>query len=91
MPSIVGLLEQHERAARRRVDGLREEADRIQAELAAGAGENGSGSEGLPLRWVVILLASLIGGAAVGRAEGLGAGVTVAIALAGFLHLVMRS
>ena len=35
MPSIVGLLEQHERAARRRVDGLREEADRIQAELAA--------------------------------------------------------
>ncbi|MFC4034452.1 hypothetical protein ACFO3J_23665 [Streptomyces polygonati] len=35
MPSIVGLLEQHEIAARRRVDGLREEADRIQAELAA--------------------------------------------------------
>nr|WTB28579.1 hypothetical protein OG781_02465 [Streptomyces sp. NBC_00830]WTB28627.1 hypothetical protein OG781_02745 [Streptomyces sp. NBC_00830] len=35
MPSVVGLLEQHERAARRRVDGLREEADRIQAELAA--------------------------------------------------------
>ncbi|RZB13739.1 hypothetical protein StrepF001_42505 [Streptomyces sp. F001] len=34
MPSIVGLLEQHELAARRRVDGLREEADRIQAELA---------------------------------------------------------
>jgi hypothetical protein len=30
-----GLLEQHELAARRRVDGLREEADRIQAELAA--------------------------------------------------------
>ncbi|MET7531776.1 hypothetical protein [Streptomyces goshikiensis] len=56
-----------------------------------GAGENGSGSEGLPLRWVVILLASLIGGVAVGRAEGLGAGVTVAVALAGFLHLVMRS
>jgi hypothetical protein len=35
MPSVVGLLEQHEMAARRRVDGLREEADRIQAELAA--------------------------------------------------------
>ncbi|MEU0040768.1 hypothetical protein [Streptomyces sp. NPDC006333] len=35
MPSVVGLLEQHEFAARRRVDGLREEADRIQAELAA--------------------------------------------------------
>ncbi|KIE22759.1 hypothetical protein LK08_33505, partial [Streptomyces sp. MUSC 125] len=35
MPSVVGLLEQHEVAARRRVDGLREEADRIQAELAA--------------------------------------------------------
>ncbi|MFI6006307.1 hypothetical protein ACIA98_39040 [Streptomyces sp. NPDC051366] len=35
MPSVVGLLEQHELAARRRVDGLREEADRIQAELAA--------------------------------------------------------
>jgi hypothetical protein len=34
MPSVVGLLEQHEVAARRRVDGLREEADRIQAELA---------------------------------------------------------
>lgn len=35
MPSVVGLLEQHEVAARRRVDGLREEAERIQAELAA--------------------------------------------------------
>jgi hypothetical protein len=35
MPSVVGLLEQHELAARRRVDGLREEADRIQAQLAA--------------------------------------------------------
>lgn len=35
MTSVVGLLEQHELAARRRVDGLREEADRIQAELAA--------------------------------------------------------
>ncbi|MFE9637370.1 hypothetical protein [Streptomyces sp. NPDC006463] len=34
MPSVVGLLEQHELAARCRVDGLREEADRIQAELA---------------------------------------------------------
>jgi hypothetical protein len=35
MPSVVGLLEQHEVAARCRVEGLREEADRIQAELAA--------------------------------------------------------
>ncbi|MGW6026572.1 hypothetical protein [Streptomyces sp. NPDC055214] len=35
MPSVVGLLEQHELAARRRVDGLREEADRVQAELTA--------------------------------------------------------
>jgi hypothetical protein len=35
MPSVVGLLEQREVAARRRVDELREEADRIQAELAA--------------------------------------------------------
>lgn len=35
MPSVVGLLEQHERAARRRADRLREEADRIQAELTA--------------------------------------------------------
>jgi hypothetical protein len=35
MPSVVRLLERHELAARRRVDGLREEADRIQAELAA--------------------------------------------------------
>lgn len=34
MPSVVGLLEQHELAARRRVDGLREEVDRIQVELA---------------------------------------------------------
>lgn len=34
MPSVVGLLEQHELAARRRVDELREEADRIEAELA---------------------------------------------------------
>ncbi|MET8412482.1 hypothetical protein ABZV34_31060 [Streptomyces sp. NPDC005195] len=34
MPSVVGLLEQHEVAARRRVEGLREEADRIHAELA---------------------------------------------------------
>ncbi|MET7575320.1 hypothetical protein ABZT04_43760 [Streptomyces sp. NPDC005492] len=33
MPSVVGLLEQHELSARRRVDELREEADRIQAEL----------------------------------------------------------
>lgn len=35
MPSVVGLLEQHELTARRRVDELREEADRIQSELAA--------------------------------------------------------
>lgn len=34
MPSVVGLLEQHGLAARRRVDELREEADRIQAGLA---------------------------------------------------------
>jgi len=34
MPSVVGLLEQRELGARRRVDELREEADRIQAELA---------------------------------------------------------
>ncbi|ROQ72527.1 hypothetical protein EDD95_5101 [Streptomyces sp. CEV 2-1] len=34
MPSVVGLLEEHELAARRRVDGLCEEVDRIQAELA---------------------------------------------------------
>ncbi|MET7355364.1 hypothetical protein [Streptomyces mirabilis] len=33
MPSVLGLLEQRELAARRRVDALREEADRIQAEL----------------------------------------------------------
>ena len=35
MPSVVGLLEQREVAARRRVDELREETDRIQDELAA--------------------------------------------------------
>ncbi|MFJ9026431.1 hypothetical protein ACIRPU_41740 [Streptomyces sp. NPDC102259] len=35
MPSVVGLLEQRELVARRRMDELREEADRIQAELAA--------------------------------------------------------
>ncbi|MFE9455194.1 hypothetical protein [Streptomyces sp. NPDC006739] len=34
MPSVVGLLEQRELGARRRVDELREEADRVQAELA---------------------------------------------------------
>ncbi|AVH58973.1 hypothetical protein [Streptomyces dengpaensis] len=34
MPSVAGLLEQRELGARRRVDELREEADRIQAELA---------------------------------------------------------
>jgi hypothetical protein len=34
MPSVVGLLEQRELDARRRVDELREEADRVQAELA---------------------------------------------------------
>ncbi|MFE7358944.1 hypothetical protein ACFU8Q_39135 [Streptomyces sp. NPDC057543] len=34
MPSVVGLLEQRELAARRRVGELWEEADRIQAELA---------------------------------------------------------
>jgi len=34
MPSVVGLLEQRECADRRRVDELREEADRVQAELA---------------------------------------------------------
>ncbi|MCX4757854.1 hypothetical protein [Kitasatospora purpeofusca] len=33
MPSVVGLLEQRELSARRRMDDLREEADRIQAEL----------------------------------------------------------
>ncbi|MER5462439.1 hypothetical protein ABT010_17495 [Streptomyces sp. NPDC002668] len=35
MPSVVGLLEQRELAARRGVDRLREEGDRIPAELAA--------------------------------------------------------
>ncbi|MBT2369305.1 hypothetical protein J7E88_29365 [Streptomyces sp. ISL-10] len=39
MLSVVGRLEQHELAARRRVDGLREEADRIQAELAVAVQE----------------------------------------------------
>ncbi|MFF2954918.1 hypothetical protein ACFVVU_26665 [Kitasatospora sp. NPDC057965] len=34
MPSVVGLLEQRELTARRRMDELREEADRINAELA---------------------------------------------------------
>ncbi len=34
MPSVVGLLEQRELIARRRMDELREEADRIQDELA---------------------------------------------------------
>lgn len=33
MPSVVGLLEQRELTARRRVDDLREEADRLQTEL----------------------------------------------------------
>ncbi|MGW4047457.1 hypothetical protein [Streptomyces sp. NPDC004721] len=34
MPSVVGLLEQRELVARRRVEELREEAERVQAELA---------------------------------------------------------
>jgi hypothetical protein len=34
VPSVVRMLEQRELGARRRVDELREEADRIQAELA---------------------------------------------------------
>ena len=33
MPSVVGLLEERERGARQRVEVLREEADRILAEL----------------------------------------------------------
>ncbi|MFJ5811096.1 hypothetical protein [Streptomyces sp. NPDC093093] len=33
MPSVSGLLEERELSARRRVEGLREEADRVQAEL----------------------------------------------------------
>ncbi|MET8750290.1 hypothetical protein ABZW32_09395 [Streptomyces sp. NPDC004667] len=33
MPSVSGLLEERELAARRRVEGLREEADRVHAEL----------------------------------------------------------
>ncbi|MGW7304420.1 hypothetical protein ACWGI1_02435 [Streptomyces sp. NPDC054835] len=53
-------------------------------------GEDGRQDEGLPLRWVVILLISGIVGVAVGRKEGLGAGMTVAIALAGLLHVVVR-
>ncbi|MFF3091817.1 hypothetical protein ACFVRB_43325 [Streptomyces nojiriensis] len=35
MPSVVGLLEQHELVVRRRIDDLHEEAYRTQAELAA--------------------------------------------------------
>ncbi|MFF5781621.1 hypothetical protein ACFY7Y_32450 [Streptomyces virginiae] len=35
MPSVSGLLEQRELTARRRVEALREEADRVQAELVA--------------------------------------------------------
>ncbi|MFF8717427.1 hypothetical protein ACF07T_39400 [Streptomyces sp. NPDC015184] len=34
MPSVVGLLEQRELIARRRLDELREEADQLQAEMA---------------------------------------------------------
>ncbi|MFE7947363.1 hypothetical protein [Streptomyces sp. NPDC057426] len=55
------------------------------------AGVSGSGDDGLPMRWVVILLVSTIAGVLAGRVEGLVAGMTVAIALAGFLHLAMRS
>jgi hypothetical protein len=36
MPSVVGMLELRELTAPRRVDDLREEADRIQAELGRG-------------------------------------------------------
>lgn len=34
MPPVSGLLEQRELTARRRVEALREEADRVQSELA---------------------------------------------------------
>lgn len=44
MPSVVGLLEQRECAARRRVDELREEADRIHAELSVAERDWNSGS-----------------------------------------------
>ncbi|MET8208649.1 hypothetical protein ABZT51_21840 [Streptomyces sp. NPDC005373] len=53
-------------------------------------GADGRGDEGLSLRWVVILLVSGIVGVVVGRKEGVGAGATVAIALAGLLHVVVR-
>lgn len=53
-------------------------------------GEGGRVDEGLSLRWVVILLVSGIAGVTVGRSEGLGAGISVAIGLAGLLHLVVR-
>ncbi|MFD3309378.1 hypothetical protein [Streptomyces sp. NPDC058656] len=39
---------------------------------------------------MVILLVSGIAGVVVGGKEGLGTGVTVAIALAGLLHIVVR-
>lgn len=55
MPPLVGLLEQHELAARRRVDGLREEADRIQAELATA--EQGWQEWAIALRRVGMVLA----------------------------------
>jgi hypothetical protein len=40
----------------------------------------------LPLRWAVILITALGGGLAVGGFSGLFPGVTVGLAIAGFLH-----
>ncbi|MEU6656179.1 hypothetical protein ABZ904_44330 [Streptomyces sp. NPDC046900] len=65
MPSVVGLLEQRELVARRRVDGLREEADRVQAELAEAGREWQEWV--IARRWVATVLAS--GGSAPAGAE----------------------
>lgn len=46
MPAVVGLLEEHELTARRRVAALRKEADRFQAELVVA----GQGPDHRPLR-----------------------------------------
>jgi hypothetical protein len=55
MPSVVGLLEQHELAARRRVDGPREEADRIQDESLGEPTPDGGGVLGVRLACAVLV------------------------------------
>jgi CHASE2 domain-containing sensor protein len=51
----------------------------------------GDDREPIPQRWVIILLASALGGGAAGSAaEPFPWGITTAVAIIGLLHAVMR-